>query len=284
MEFRKSSYCQMESCVEAGAEAWAASSYSFSNGNCVEAAGAQFAKAAASGTGSCVEAATAPFTRADASNPHGACVEASGATFAPAGASGGGNCVEAATAGFTRADASLPNSHCVEAGGATFTRADASAGGNCVEASTADFTSADASNYNGNCVEAAAGEYAKAADSWISNSVEADVHDHDGMVFVRDSKITPGADGNFPHLHFPARGWQSGRAVEFTPVPVAQVPLELREIAVSRDHDDDSSWYAVTSGSPQDDGTVLWFDQAEVDAWKLGVQNGEFTLDVHAAA
>lgn len=265
MEFRKSSYCQMESCVEAGAEAWAASSYSFSNGNCVEAAGAQFAKAAASGTGSCVEAATAPFTRADASNPHGACVEASGATFAPAGASGGGNCVEAATAGYAKADASA-GGNCVEAGTADFASADASACyAHCVEAGGAEFTRADASNYNGNCVE-------------------ADVHDHDGMVFVRDSKITSGADGNFPHLHFPARGWQSGRAVEFTPVPVAQVPLELREIAVSRDHDDDSSWYAVTSGSPQDDGTVLWFDQAEVDAWKLGVQNGEFTLEAHAAA
>jgi hypothetical protein len=227
MEFRKSSYSThaTSSCVEAGASAWLAPSYSHANGNCVEAAGAAFTASA----------------RCDV---NGSCVEAGGARFAKAGNSNfNGNCVEAGTVPFAKARASIYNGNCVEAGTADFASASASGGTNCAEAG-----------------------------------------DHAGMVFLRDSKDPRCETADFPHLHFTRDEWGSGRAVKFTPVSGLAVPAGIRAVASARGHDPAVAWYAVVTLRKEDHETILYFDQAEKDAWDKGVDNGEFTLAVPVAA
>lgn len=245
MHYRKSSSSVAGSCcIEAAHQSWQTASYSFSNGNCVQAAGTPFAKAGASATGHCVEAAAAEFTSARASNYNGNCVEAGTAPFAKAGASVDTNCVEAGTVPFAPARASQPQAHCVEAGSAEFANAAECNGGTCVEHG-----------------------------------------DHGGMVFVRDSKDPRSATDSFPHLHFPRDQWDGGRAVHFEPLALGEMPpQEALDVAAARDHVREQRWYKVTSPSPQDAGTVLWFDQAEMDAWVSGVLAGEFALADRVAA
>jgi len=155
-------------------------------------------------------------------------------------------------------------SSCVEAAAAGFTRSAASVGhdaGNCVEAGTTEFTAGRCSDRE--CVQAGS---------------------HDGVIFVRDSKDPRCETGDFPHLHYRRDMWDGGRAVKFTPVPGVTVPPEIRAAASARGHDPAAAWYAVATLSNEDTGTILYFDQAEKDAWDKGVENSEFAVGTLAAA
>jgi hypothetical protein len=112
-------------------------------------------------------------------------------------------------------------------------------------------------------------------------------------VFLRDSKDATGED--FPHLHFPLAEWDGGRGVVFSEIPAASVPpyivkarnAKIRQDLLSMSPADwahrvsqRGSWYAVTR---DDELTVLYFDQPEVDAWLAGVAASEFAFEEVAA-
>lgn len=164
-----------------------------------------------------------------------------------------------------------------------------SANANCVGAD-AHWATASASQNNGGCVQAT---WAKSSHTNPNACVEAmwekssasyangdSVEVRYGqcqLVHVRDSKDPDGII-----IDYPRDDWDSGRVITFEPVSKSIVPgflIRARDAKVSaagqaaRDH-----WYQVTR-----DGRALWFDQAEVDAWKAGVAGGEFVLDEEAA-
>jgi Domain of unknown function (DUF397) len=234
----------------------------------------QYRKSSFCNNSACVEAASLSFTKAAASNPDGACVEAAAAGFVKSETSGAnGSCVEAGTARYAKADASSMNGGCVEAGIAAYAKA--SAAGNCVEAGTAQFA-APADSGDTNCVEAGTASFTKAqASSPNAHCVEHG--EHAGMVFVRDSKDPRSETSEFPHLHFPRAVWDGGRAVTFQPSRISDVPRDVLDVAARRGHAREQRWYKVTSPSPQDTMTALYFDQDEKNAWEKGVTNGEFT-------
>jgi Domain of unknown function (DUF397) len=170
---------------------------------------------------------------------------------------GNGSCVEAASTSFASSSASGANGSCVEAGSALFAASSASNSGHCVEAAAAEFASAAASGQSTNCVET--GAHA------------------DGVIFLRDSKDAEG--GDFPHLHYTPEEWDGGRGVTFVPVLRADVPARLKAAALLRGHEP-QDWHSVTRPG---ETAVLYFDQAEVDAWRQGVENSEFRLTAAGA-
>lgn len=153
----------------------------------------------------------------------------------------------------------------------------------CVEVDL-DWHTARASQNNGGCVEVAWHQACGGNGSCVGVAWEkpsASFANGDSVevrqggcpdVHVRDSKDPDGII-----LDYPRSIWGDGLAVEFEPVskslvPPARVRARDRKAAegdrAARDH-----WYQVSRG-----GRSLWFDQAELDAFRLGVADREFTL------
>lgn len=142
------------------------------------------------------------------------------------------------------------------------------ANGDCVE-----WASPAASGPQGNCVQ-------RTARTRCNNSACVELcvcgTENCGLVHVRDSKDPDGVI-----LDYPEGTWAGGAAVVFLPVSRSVVACSENgkralQVAADRGHDPDAHWYMVTPGLGLDQ--ALWFDQAEVDAWRAGVTDGEFAL------
>lgn len=167
-------------------------------------------------------------------------------------------CVECGAAGgvtFKTSTFTFPDGNCVAAGcteGAQFAASRFSAGSQqCVEAAHTEGAAFAGASIDGDCAEAAAAG---------------------GEIIVRDSKNPSG-----PHLHFSPEAWDEGRGLLFVPVGVASVPASIRDLK-AEDHLTEP-WFATTDG----DGTDrLYFYAGEVEAFRKGIDMGEFALVVPA--
>jgi Domain of unknown function (DUF397) len=188
-------------------------------------------------------------------------------------------CVEADLDWHT-ASASQNNGGCVQA---AWQKAQASANGDCVEAQ---WTKSARSYANGDCVEAA---WARSSYTqpdacveaqWdrgkcqLNDCAEVRTEPACGLVHLRDSKDPDGTV-----LDYPREEWDGGNVVTFIPVSKSVVPDGLVKARDSRAQDtaNRDQWYQVTRN-----GASLWFDQAEVDAFRSGVADAEFALEVPA--
>lgn len=100
------------------------------------------------------------------------------------------------------------------------------------------------------------------------NSVEAAFSTDRTHAVLRDSK------DHTKTIEYPIGEWEGGRAVAFTPVDRQLVPaalLAIQESGVQGSGNREQQWYTVTR-----DHTTLYFDQAEMDAWTRGVEDGQF--------
>jgi hypothetical protein len=159
------------------------------------------------------------------------------------------DCLEAETEWHV-ATASQNNGGCVEAGWvkSSFTNPNA-----CVEAQWT------GECQGGTCVEAS------------SCTSEADSC---GLVHVRDTKQADFEDCVI--LDFSREAWDNGNGLTFVPVARKDVPANLIFIRDSRVAPADiaarDTWFKVSKG-----GVALYFDAAEVSAFREGVKANEFT-------
>jgi hypothetical protein len=187
-------------------------------------------------------------------------------------------CVQVSEMEFNSASASNPSGACVQVACGEFIKAQASSmNGGCVEVAQAKFIKSDRSDRE-NCVEAAQAEFGQAKASSGGNSVEAARH-QGRIFFVRDSKDPRSCPGSsdFDHLHYTYEEWNGGRAVQFAQISILDVPQDVVDARIAKVGHSTGAWYKVNHG---DEPVTLYFDQAEKDAWKDGVENGEFNFEL----
>lgn len=145
----------------------------------------------------------------------------------------------------------------------TWNRSSACTGGACVEVAwkTSSFCA------NGACVEVG-----WKASSFCSSGGCVEASHRDGMVLVRDSKLGDGS----PVLSFPPSSWLSD---VLAPVLLDRLP---RTVGVVTDMPDGVDIYEWDGHTVDGEPTRLRFTDEEWEAFRKGVEAGEFDLPVGA--